>query len=177
MASGHLVSDREAALHRDVDLDHLDDTRGQIVATPGALEALAESGQSAAEFLSRHAATDWGSDLCEEDRRLNDEALVGDGSRILSAYQTAKGVTQLNAILLQNLEARLLPEPEVAPVELNERFRVRGELLEMAHERLFDEQPLTILESFLLLMQHQELRGMTAKANVAATTSAREARS
>jgi len=77
-------------------------------------------------------------------------------------YQTAKGVTQLNAIVLQNLEARLLPEPELAPVELNERFRVRGELLEMAHERLFEEQPLAILESFLLLMQHQELRGMTA---------------
>jgi len=77
-------------------------------------------------------------------------------------YQTAKGVTQLNAIVLQNLEARLLPEPELAPVELNERFRVRGELLEMVHERLFEEQPLAILESFLLLMQHQELRGMTA---------------
>ena len=77
-------------------------------------------------------------------------------------YQTAKGVTQLNTILLQNLEARLLPEPQVSPVDLNERFRIRGELLEMAHERLFEEQPLAILESFLLLMQHQELRGMTA---------------
>ena len=77
-------------------------------------------------------------------------------------YQTAKGVTQLNTILLQNLEARLLPEPEVAAGELNERFRVRGELLEMAREDLFETQPLAILESFLLLMQHQELRGMTA---------------
>ncbi|TMH71040.1 MAG: [protein-PII] uridylyltransferase [Betaproteobacteria bacterium] len=77
-------------------------------------------------------------------------------------YQTAKGVTQLNTILLQNLEARLAPEPDVAPRALNERFRIRGELLEMAHERLFDEQPLAILEGFLLLMQHQELRGMTA---------------
>jgi [protein-PII] uridylyltransferase len=77
-------------------------------------------------------------------------------------YQTAKGVTQLNAIVLQNLEARLLPEPELAPVELNERFRVRGERLEMAREDLFEQEPLAILESFLLLMQHQELRGMTA---------------
>src|SRR5438876_6317912 len=77
-------------------------------------------------------------------------------------YQTAKGVTQLNTILLQNLEARLAPEPDVAPRALNERFRIRGELLEMAQEDLFDEQPLAILEGFLLLMQHQELRGMTA---------------
>ena len=77
-------------------------------------------------------------------------------------YQTAKSVTQLNTILLQNLEARLAPEPDVEPRPLNERFRSRGALLEMAHEKLFEQQPLAILESFLLLMQHQQLRGMTA---------------
>jgi len=77
-------------------------------------------------------------------------------------YQTAKGVTQLNTIVLQNLEERLAPEPDVAPRALNERFRIRGERLEIVREDLFDEQPLAILESFLLLMQHQELRGMTA---------------
>ncbi len=63
---------------------------GQIVATPGALEALEESGQTPMEFLSRHARGDWGEDLCEEDRQLNDQALI-DGSRLLSAYRTRKG--------------------------------------------------------------------------------------
>ncbi|HZE61993.1 MAG TPA: [protein-PII] uridylyltransferase [Burkholderiales bacterium] len=77
-------------------------------------------------------------------------------------YQTAKGVTQLNTILLQNLEARLAPEPDVEPRALNERFRIRGALLEAGNEDLFERQPLAILESFLLLMQHQQLRGMTA---------------
>jgi [protein-PII] uridylyltransferase len=77
-------------------------------------------------------------------------------------YQTAKGVTQLNTILLQNLEARLAPEPDVEPRAINERFRMRGALLETAEEDLFERQPLAILESFLLLMQHQELRGMSA---------------
>ncbi|MBV9189411.1 MAG: [protein-PII] uridylyltransferase [Betaproteobacteria bacterium] len=77
-------------------------------------------------------------------------------------YQTAKGVTQLNTILLQNLEARLAPEPDVEPRALNERFRSRGALLEAARDDLFERQPLAILESFLLLMQHQQLRGMTA---------------
>ena len=77
-------------------------------------------------------------------------------------YQAAKGVTQLNTILLQNLEARLAPEPDVEPRALNERFRMRGALLEAANEDLFERQPLAILESFLLLMQHQQLRGMTA---------------
>jgi [protein-PII] uridylyltransferase len=77
-------------------------------------------------------------------------------------YRAAKTVTQLNAILMQNLEARLLPAPQGEPRWLNERFRVRGELLEVADERAFDREPVAILEGFLLLMQHQELRGMTA---------------
>lgn len=59
---------------------------GQIVATPGALEALRQAGQQPAEFLSMHLAGDWG-DLDDEDKRLNAEAVV-DGSRILSSYRT-----------------------------------------------------------------------------------------
>ena len=77
-------------------------------------------------------------------------------------YQTAKGVTQLNTILLQNLEARLLPEEDTAPRPLNERFQVRAGRLEACREDLFERDPRSILESFLLLQQHQDLRGMTA---------------
>jgi [protein-PII] uridylyltransferase len=77
-------------------------------------------------------------------------------------YTTAKAVTQLNAILLQNLEARLVGEPDATPLALNERFRVRGERLEACDEDLFEREPRAILESFVLLQQHQELRGMTA---------------
>ena len=61
---------------------------GQIVATPGALEALKESGQTPEFFLSKHVRGDWG-EVCDEDKRLNDQALV-DGSRLLSAYRTIK---------------------------------------------------------------------------------------
>ena len=62
---------------------------GQIVATPGALEALQDAGQTPHEFLVRHLSGDWG-DLDQEDRSLNDAAVI-DGSRILSAYTTRKG--------------------------------------------------------------------------------------
>jgi [protein-PII] uridylyltransferase len=77
-------------------------------------------------------------------------------------YRAAKTVTQLNTIVLQNIGARLLPQAEVAPRYLNERFRVRAELLEMLDEGLFEREPAAILESFLLMMQHPELRGMSA---------------
>ncbi len=62
---------------------------GQIVATPAALKAIADSGQSPAFFLDRHAEGDWG-EVDAGDKRLNDQALV-DGSRLLSAYRTLKG--------------------------------------------------------------------------------------
>ena len=64
---------------------------GQVLATPGALESMKASGQCPQVFLGAHLEGYWGSDLCEEDRRLNDEALI-DGSRLLSAYRTLRGI-------------------------------------------------------------------------------------
>jgi hypothetical protein len=63
---------------------------GQLVATPGALQALEEAGQNPAFFLEKHGAADWG-EVNDEDKQLNDEALVN-GERLLSAYRTLKGV-------------------------------------------------------------------------------------
>ncbi len=78
-------------------------------------------------------------------------------------FRAAKAITQLNTILLQNLGARLTQRPLARPRVLNERFQVRGELLDARSERLFESEPAAILESFLLMQQHQELRGMTAQ--------------
>ena len=58
---------------------------GQIVATPGALELLQETGFSAAALISRHVHGDWG-DLCEEDRTENEFAVTR-RLRILSCYR------------------------------------------------------------------------------------------
>src|SRR3954466_15724900 len=63
---------------------------GQVVATPGALEALEDAGQGPEEFLRRHVAGDWG-DVDDHDRRENEFSVVN-GFRILSASTTAKGV-------------------------------------------------------------------------------------
>ena len=77
-------------------------------------------------------------------------------------YRNAKAITQLNTILLQNLQARFAPEPAAAPRVLNERFQARGTLLEARREDLFEREPRAILESFLLMQQHTDLRGMSA---------------
>lgn len=65
-------------------------TLGSIVATPSALQAIENSGQSPSDFLSRHVRGDWG-EVCEEDKELNDQAVI-DGDRLLSAYRTLKNV-------------------------------------------------------------------------------------
>ncbi len=64
---------------------------GRIVATPGALEALARAGQDAKCFLERHTSGDWGQ-VDEHDRAENDYSLAY-GFRILSSYRTAAGET------------------------------------------------------------------------------------
>jgi len=60
---------------------------GQIVATPAALEALAQNGAAPLDFITRHASGDWG-DVCPEDKRANEEALVS-GARLFSVYRLA----------------------------------------------------------------------------------------
>ena len=62
---------------------------GQIVATPGALKALAAAGHTPQEFISRHQTGDWG-ELDEEDRRENERSLKDD-CRLLSAYSLKNG--------------------------------------------------------------------------------------
>ena len=61
---------------------------GQIVATPGALEALSQP--SILNALRRHSEGDWG-DLTEEDRKEN-ELSLNEGFRLFSVYHSDTGV-------------------------------------------------------------------------------------
>jgi len=63
---------------------------GQIVGTPGALDALVEAQQNPVELLVRHVTGDWG-DFNDEDKKEN-ELSVKEGFRILSAYSLETGV-------------------------------------------------------------------------------------
>jgi [protein-PII] uridylyltransferase len=77
-------------------------------------------------------------------------------------YWAAKAVTQLNTILLQNIEAQLFPHP-TCPLPINERFNDVNGFIDIAHDDTFESTPSTMLEVFLLLEQHTELKGMTAR--------------
>ena len=77
-------------------------------------------------------------------------------------YRLAKAVTQLNTILLQNIEGQLFPQPSVA-VPINDRFNEVNGLLDISRQDLFEKTPSSVLEVFLLLAQNPELKGMTAR--------------
>ena len=78
-------------------------------------------------------------------------------------YRNAKAVVLLNIILLQNMEAALSPASLQAPQALGEHFQTVGGLLDVRDETLFERQPTAILDTFLVLQEHHELHGMTAR--------------
>lgn len=62
---------------------------GQVLATPGAIEAVANAGAEMGTLLSRHVNGDWGV-VDGDDKRANDRALKV-GARLLSAYRLSDG--------------------------------------------------------------------------------------
>jgi hypothetical protein len=81
---------------------------GRVVATPGALELLMESGRHPFNYLARHATGDWG-DLCAFDRRQNEIALR-EGLRVLSSYKVPAGRVWIITEADRSVTTILLPE-------------------------------------------------------------------
>jgi [protein-PII] uridylyltransferase len=81
-------------------------------------------------------------------------------------YWAAKAVTQLNQILLLNIEDRLKTErgesiDHFRP--LNERFFEKAGLIEVASDDLYQKHPHAILETFLLYQATPGLKGLSAR--------------
>ena len=77
-------------------------------------------------------------------------------------YRTAKSVTQLNTILLQNLHLAVMQDPATDCEILDEDFQITREMLDARTPGIFERDPSAILKSILLLQQRSELKGMTA---------------
>lgn len=77
-------------------------------------------------------------------------------------YWAAKAVTQLNTVLLQNIEAVLFPQPSV-PRPINAHFNEVNGFIDIARDDTFESSPSTIFEIFLVMARQSELKGMTAR--------------
>jgi [protein-PII] uridylyltransferase len=80
-------------------------------------------------------------------------------------YWAAKAVTQLNQILLLNIEERLDPSTyaprPISPI--NERFCDKGGMIEVASDDLYLRVPHAILETFLLYESTAGIKGLSAR--------------
>jgi [protein-PII] uridylyltransferase len=77
-------------------------------------------------------------------------------------YWAAKTVTQLNTILLQNIEAQLFPQPTV-PLPITPCFNDVNGFIDIVADDTFEANPSTVLEIFVVMTEHPEIKGMTAR--------------
>jgi [protein-PII] uridylyltransferase len=77
-------------------------------------------------------------------------------------YWAAKAVTQLNQILLLNIEERLDPNTH-APRPINDRFADKAGMLEVVRDDLYLKYPQAILETFLLYQTTVGIKGFSAR--------------
>jgi len=78
-------------------------------------------------------------------------------------YWAAKAISQLNTIVLQNIEERLFPrgEEQIAPIDAV--FIARNEKLDLVSEDALQHDPNAMLRGFLLMQQHAELKDMAPR--------------
>ena len=77
-------------------------------------------------------------------------------------FKTVLGLERLNEILLQLFSERFVSGTASKQMLLNSKFAVINGYLEAIDEHVFEQQPLTLLEVFLLLQQNPSLKGIRA---------------
>ncbi|NBW50665.1 MAG: [protein-PII] uridylyltransferase [Betaproteobacteria bacterium] len=77
-------------------------------------------------------------------------------------YWAAKAVTQLNQILLMNIEERLNPSTH-APRRINDHFNDKAGMIDVASDDLYRRNPHAILETFLVYQTTVGIKGLSAR--------------
>ncbi len=78
-------------------------------------------------------------------------------------YRTVMEVSRLGEMLLQHFEEDILGDPTTLQVvPLNHSFQLRGDFIEARDNQLFIQNPHALLEIFLLLERHPEIKGVRA---------------
>ncbi|MWV12918.1 [protein-PII] uridylyltransferase [Pseudomonas sp. R-28-1W-6] len=78
-------------------------------------------------------------------------------------YRVVMGVAELSDLINQHFEEVILRAGELGPaLPLNSRFQLRDGYLEVTHAKVFKRTPFAILEVFVLMAQHPEIKGVRA---------------
>ncbi|NJO16443.1 MAG: [protein-PII] uridylyltransferase [Thioploca sp.] len=93
----------------------------------------------------------------------DDEAGLGVEKLMKQYYRTAKKIMGLNEMLLQLFQEAILYAGNPTTLYfLNKRFQVRNDFIEVTHDKVFAKYPFALLEIFLLMQQHPEIKGIRA---------------
>ncbi len=109
-------------------------------------------------------------ETAERDRQATDHwSRAADGHRLgvelfmKQYYRTVMELRSLNEMLLQHYQEALLHHDDSAiPEPINRRFQSRRGFIETTSPEVFSHYPFALLEIFLLLQQHPELKGIRA---------------
>ena len=71
-------------------------------------------------------------------------------------------VHRLNEMLLQHFREEILSDYNKTPCIINQRFQITAKYLEVTRDSIFKEHPSALLELFLILAQHPEIKGVRA---------------
>ena len=77
-------------------------------------------------------------------------------------FKTVLGLERLNEMLLQLFDERFVPREHNEVRRLNDNFEVINGYLEASDSYVFERNPLALLELFLILEQHEEIKGVRA---------------
>ncbi len=78
-------------------------------------------------------------------------------------YRTVKALNELNDVLSQLLqEAILYPTKAESITPLDSHFQIRNDYIEVTRPNVFETYPAAILEIFLLMGQHDNIKGISA---------------
>ncbi|MEN8205954.1 MAG: [protein-PII] uridylyltransferase [Pseudomonadota bacterium] len=93
----------------------------------------------------------------------DNESRLGVEAFMKQYYRTIMELSRLNEMLLQLFDENILhPEGPGEPVIVNKRFQSCNGYIEAIDDQVFHRQPYALLEIFMLLEQHPELKGVRA---------------
>lgn len=79
-------------------------------------------------------------------------------------YSTITEVSRLNEMLLQLFQEAIIREKEaIETTPINRRFQIKSNYIEVTSDKVFRKYPFALLEIFLLLQQHPEIKGIRAQ--------------
>ena len=93
----------------------------------------------------------------------NSRSVVRASEQLMKRYYwAAKAVSQLNQILLMNIEERLNPSTH-APHRINDHFNDKAGMIDVVSDDLYQREPHAILETFLVYQTTVGVKGLSAR--------------